>query len=75
LQGAELYRAEAKNIETLEKYGSGTPDDWIERNLYSRYPFLGISLLLPINIALFGVIGITIFAIQMLDSILGGWRD
>jgi stearoyl-CoA desaturase (delta-9 desaturase) len=66
LQGAELYRAEAKNIETLEKYGSGTPDDWIERNLYSRYPFLGISLLLPINIALFGVIGITIFAIQML---------
>jgi stearoyl-CoA desaturase (delta-9 desaturase) len=66
LQGAELYRAEANNTETLEKYGSGTPDDWIERHLYSRFPYLGISILLPLNIALFGVIGITIFAIQML---------
>ncbi len=66
LQGAELYRAEANNTETLEKYGQGTPDDWIERNLYSRFPFLGISLLLPLNIALFGLIGITIFAIQMI---------
>ena len=66
LQGAELYRAEANNTETLEKYGHGTPDDWIERNLYSRFPFLGISLLLPLNIALFGLIGITIFAIQMI---------
>lgn len=65
-QGAELYRAEANNSETLEKYGSGTPDDWVERNLYSRFPYLGISLLLPINVALFGVIGITIFAIQMI---------
>src|SRR5690349_6894255 len=36
LEGAELYRAESKNRETLEKYGHGTPDDWIERNLYSR---------------------------------------
>lgn len=66
LQGSELYRAEAKNQETLEKYGKGTPDDWLEQHLYSRFPFLGISLMLFIDILLFGVIGITIFAIQML---------
>lgn len=65
-QGAELYRDEANNEETLEKYGHGTPDDWIERNLYSRYPFLGISLLLFFDVLLFGLIGITIFAIQMI---------
>jgi stearoyl-CoA desaturase (Delta-9 desaturase) len=66
LQGSELYRSEASNKETLEKYGQGTPDDWIERHVYSRYPFLGISLLLLLDVALFGVIGITIFAVQML---------
>jgi stearoyl-CoA desaturase (delta-9 desaturase) len=65
-EGAELYRQEANNSETLAKYGQGTPDDWIERNLYSRFPYLGISILLPLNIALFGVIGITIYAIQMI---------
>jgi len=65
-QGYELYRAEANQTETLEKYGNGTPDDWIERKLYSRFPWLGIALLLPINITLFGVIGLTIFAIQMI---------
>jgi stearoyl-CoA desaturase (delta-9 desaturase) len=49
-----------------EKYGQGTPDDWIERHVYSRYPFLGISLLLLLDVAMFGVIGITVFAVQML---------
>jgi len=67
---AYAYEAKVRLLgvkwETLEKYGSGTPDDWIERNLYSRFPYLGISILLPLNIALFGVIGITIFAIQMI---------
>ncbi len=66
LEGAELYRAESKNLETLEKYGHGTPNDWIERNLYTKYSWLGVSMLLPINVALFGVIGITIWAVQML---------
>ncbi len=66
LQGSELYRAEAACRETLEKYGQGTPDDWIERHLYSRYPYAGIALLLSINFLLFGPIGITIFAVQML---------
>ena len=37
-EGAELYRDESKNLETLEKYGLGTPDDWIERNVYTPFP-------------------------------------
>ncbi len=64
-QGSELYRAEAKNLETLEKYGHGTPDDWIERNVYSRHSAKGIMLMMAINLALFGPLGLTIWAIQM----------
>lgn len=64
-EGAELYRAEAKNKETMERYGEGTPDDWIERHLYSRYSMLGIIIMLLTNVALFGFIGITIWAMQM----------
>ena len=44
-QGAELYRDEAKNLETLDKYGRGTPDDWMERNVYSRYSWEGVGLM------------------------------
>jgi len=65
LEGAELYQAEARNQETLDKFGSGTPDDWIERNLYSRYNGFGIVVMLGINILLFGPIGLTIWAVQM----------
>ena len=64
-EGSELYRAEAKNAETLEKYGHGTPDDWLERNLYSGRSALGVKLMLIINVALFGPIGLTIWAVQM----------
>ena len=63
-EGAELYRVEAKNAETLKKYGHGTPDDWMERNVY-RHSILGPSLMLIINVALFGVIGMTIWAVKM----------
>jgi stearoyl-CoA desaturase (delta-9 desaturase) len=66
LQGSELYRTEADNADTLDKYGHGTPDDWIERNLYSRVPYLGISLMLVLDVLMFGAIGITIYAVQML---------
>ena len=66
LQGSELYRLEAKNQETLSKYGHHTPDDWIERHVYSRHTVLGVTLLAIVDIALFGVIGLTIWAIQML---------
>jgi stearoyl-CoA desaturase (delta-9 desaturase) len=65
-EGAELYRAESKNKETMEKYGHGTPDDWMERNVYTRHSALGVASLLVINFALFGVIGITVWAVQML---------
>ena len=66
LEGAELYRQEASNPETLEKYGQGTPDDWIERNLYSRYSVAGLGVMLVIDLVLFGVPGLTIWAVQML---------
>ena len=66
LEGAELYRAESRNLETLEKYGHGTPDDWIERHLYTPYSFAGVYLTLVLNVALFGAIGVSVFAIQML---------
>jgi stearoyl-CoA desaturase (delta-9 desaturase) len=65
-EGAELYRAESKNKETMEKYGHGTPDDWIERNLYTKYSWQGVALMLIIDLALFGAIGITVWAVQML---------
>lgn len=64
--GTSLYRAEAKNPETLAKYGHGTPDDWIERNLYSKHSSLGIMLMLIIDLVLFGPIGLTIWAVQMM---------
>ena len=65
-QGSELYRAGVRDQDTLDKYGQGTPDDWLERKLYSRYVFLGISLMLLLDVAMFGVIGLTVFAVQML---------
>jgi len=65
LQGAELYRKEAKNQETLDKYGHGTPDDWLERKLYTRHSARGIGLMLAIDVLLFGPIGLTIWAVQM----------
>jgi stearoyl-CoA desaturase (delta-9 desaturase) len=66
LEGSELYRSEAKNLETLEKYGHGTPDDWIEHNLYTKYSALGVSMMMVIDVMLFGVIGVTVWAIQMI---------
>ncbi len=65
-QGAELYRAESKNKETMEKYGHGTPDDWIEKNLYSKFSWQGVALMLIIDFILFGAKGITVWAVQML---------
>lgn len=66
LQGAELYRAEAKNLETIERYGHGTPDDWLERHVYSRYSWQGVGLMLILNLALFGGYGAAVWAVQML---------
>ncbi len=66
LEGAELYRAEAANRDTIEKYGHGTPDDWIERRLYSRFPYMGVLVMLALDVLLFGALGLTVFGIQML---------
>ncbi len=66
LEGSELYRAGALDQETLDKYGKGTPDDWMERNIYTKSDMFGVGLMLFINTVLFGPIGLTIWAIQML---------
>ena len=64
-QGAELYRAEAANPQTLATYGRGTPEDWIERQLYRRHPGLGIATLLVLELLLFGALGLAVWAVQM----------
>ncbi len=64
--GTELYRKEAANKDTLETYGRGTPWDWIERNLYTRYSATGVVILFILNYALFGFLGISIWAVQMM---------
>ena len=65
LTGSELYRTESKNAETIAKFSHGTPDDWIERNLYTRFSWQGVGLMMIIDVALFGAIGMTIWAVQM----------
>jgi stearoyl-CoA desaturase (delta-9 desaturase) len=65
-EGAELYRNEAANAETMEQYGKGTPNDWMERNFYDRVGNSGIVVMLAIDLALFGAIGLTVWAVQML---------
>ncbi|SEJ27780.1 stearoyl-CoA desaturase (delta-9 desaturase) [Paraburkholderia diazotrophica] len=66
LEGAELYRTEAKNEETMRKFSHGTPNDWLERNVYTKYPILGVSLMMVIDVALFGIVGLTVWAVQMI---------
>jgi len=65
-EGYELYRQEAGNSETLETYGRGTPDDWIERKLYAKHPHIGLAIMLAIDIILLGPLGLTVWAVQML---------
>ena len=67
LEGAELYREEARNPETLEKYGRGTPDDWVERHLYTAHGKLGVAIMLVTDVLLLGVPGITVWALQMMS--------
>ncbi len=64
--GALLYRDEAGKSETLDAFGAGTPDDWVERHVYSRHRWLGIGLMFAIDVLLFGVAGLAIFAVQMI---------
>ena len=64
-QGAELYRAEQKNAQTMVKYGHGTPDDWIERHVYTRFSWQGVGIMMIIDLALFGMGGLAVWAMQM----------
>ena len=66
LEGSELYRKEAANQETLDKYGHGTPDDWMERNVYTKTDKGGVAIMLAVDIVMFGPLGLTIWAVQML---------
>jgi len=64
-QGALLYHREAKDTDSLNTYGKGTPEDWVERVLYTRFNILGVVLMLVIDIVLFGLAGILIWVTQM----------
>jgi len=65
LEGAEVYQASARDPAIAAKYGRGTPDDWLERNLYERHRNLGLITLIVTDLVLFGVPGIIIIAVQM----------
>ena len=65
LRGTEYYR-DSIDDEMLERYGRGTPDDWLERHIYGQHEYIGISLLLVTDILLFGLAGVAIWAIQMM---------
>ena len=67
LEGAELYRAEARNAGTLEKFGRGTPDDWLERRVYS-HTYAGIWIMIAAFVVLFGVPGIILVAVQLVSQ-------
>jgi stearoyl-CoA desaturase (delta-9 desaturase) len=65
-RGAELYKKEAANQETLAKFGHGTPDDWVEHHIYSRFSWQGVAIMLIVDVFLFGAVGLTVWAVQML---------
>jgi len=65
-EGAELYGVTAAKTQVLDRFGKGTPDDWIERNLYSKFKITGVGTMMVIDLLLFGVGGLTIWAIQMM---------
>jgi stearoyl-CoA desaturase (delta-9 desaturase) len=65
-KGAFLYHTASKDSAMVAQYGVGTPDDWIEQNVYTRHSRLGILLMLLIDIWLFGVLGFVIWGIQMI---------
>lgn len=67
LEGAELYRAEARKPETVEKYAKGTPNDWLENHVYTdpAFSYVGIALLVVLDLVLFGVPGIIMIALQL----------
>lgn len=71
-QVPELYRKAAKDKKMIAKYSFGTPNDWIERNLYSRYSNKGLVIMFLIDLILFGLPGITVWAMQMICIPMAG---
>ncbi len=65
-RGAELYMAEKSNAETIARFGHGTPDDWLERNVYSRWSWQGCGVMLVADVLLFGAAGLAVWGVQML---------
>jgi stearoyl-CoA desaturase (Delta-9 desaturase) len=65
-QGALLYSKAAKDVKMVEQFGVGTPDDWLERNVYTRFNCLGITLLLVLNLLCFSWWGLLIWGVQMI---------
>ena len=65
-EGAELYRAASVQPDLVERYAHGTPDDWIERRLYKPFNFVGVGVMLVVDVALFGVLGVALWAVQMI---------
>ena len=66
LFGGVLYYVKAsKDKAMIQNFGVGTPDDWIEKNIYTKYSFLGVVLLLMIDIFFFGLIGLLIWLVQV----------
>jgi len=78
--GVALYVKETRNKETMERYGHGTPDDWLERNVYSVHAKLGVTLMALIDIGLFGFLpGMAVWGVQMFwipfwaAGVINGW--
>jgi stearoyl-CoA desaturase (delta-9 desaturase) len=65
-RGTELYRSSSNDSDLIQKYGHGTPDDWLEKNLYSKFSWQGVAIMLILDFIFFGVIGVGIWAIQMM---------
>ena len=65
-KGAGLYHSASKDAEMIQQYGIGTPDDWVERNVYTQHSRLGILLMLVINLLLFGPLGFIVWGVQMI---------
>jgi stearoyl-CoA desaturase (delta-9 desaturase) len=65
-KGAFLYHAASKDKDMVNSYGVGTPNDWMERNVYTTHSRLGIGILLMLNVILFGWVGLLMWGIQMI---------
>ena len=63
--GVYYYIEASKDRDMIQKYGVGTPDDWVEKNIYSKYAFAGVFTLLLINLLLFGWWGLWVWGVQM----------